>query len=123
MIKVKSIYAKAAAEDGRRLLVDLFWPEGMKTREAKVTEWLHQLGPSYDLQRFHYNTANWETYKNMYLKELMSDTAKKQTLRELAEKSKKETVTLLYGNKDVQHNHAVIVKELIEDQFLNSKAR
>lgn len=119
MIKVKSIYAKAASEDGRRYLVDLFWPESLKTREAKLTEWLPMLGPSYDLQRFNFNTANWETYKDMYVKELVSDTAKKQKLRELAEKSKKETVTLLYGNKDPQHNHAVIVKELIESEFNN----
>lgn len=121
MIKVKSIYAKALPEDGRRYLVDLFWPEGLKTHDAKVTEWLHQLGPSYDLQRFHFNTANWETYKNMYVNELMSDSAKKQTLRELAEQSNGDTITLLYGNKDAQHNHAVIVKELIENNFLNGK--
>jgi uncharacterized protein YeaO (DUF488 family) len=121
MIKVKSIYAKAVAEDGQRYLVDLFWPEGMKTRDAKLTEWISQLGPSYDLQRFNFNTANWDAYKNMYVKELMSDSAKKQKLRELADQSKRETITLLYGNKDAQHNHAVITKDLLESNFLNSK--
>jgi uncharacterized protein YeaO (DUF488 family) len=121
MIKVKSIYAKALPEDGQRYLVDLFWPEGVKTRDAKVTEWLHQLGPSYDLQRFHFNTANWDEYKKMYVNELMSDSAKKQKLRELAEQSNGDTITLLYGNKDPQHNHALIVKELLVSEFMNSK--
>jgi len=115
MLKIKSVYAKASNEDGRRILVDLFWPEGLKTQEAGVDEWLNELGPSYDLQRFHYDTSNWETYKSMYEKEVL-DTAEKKTLLEnISKQSKNSVVTLLYGSRDVQHNHASILRGLIEN--------
>ena len=114
MVKIKSVYAKASREDGRRILVDLFWPEGLKTREAGVDDWLSELGPSYDLQRFHYDTSNWETYKSMYEKEVLGTSEKKELLENISEKSKDDTVTLLYGNKDPRYNHASILKGLIE---------
>ena len=114
MVKIKSVYAKASKEDGRRILVDLFWPEGLKTREAGVDDWLSELGPSYDLQRFHYDTSNWETYKSMYEKEVLDTAEKKKLLENISEQSKHEVVTLLYGSRDVRYNHASILKGLIE---------
>lgn len=115
MIKLKSVYDKPMPEDGRRILVDLFWPEGVKTLEAKVDEWLSALGPSYDLQRFYFDTNRWDEYKSMYTKEILHNKDKKKMLQELAGKAKRETVTLLYGNKDQQHNHARILQEMLEN--------
>ncbi|MFQ5707526.1 MAG: DUF488 domain-containing protein [bacterium] len=118
MIKCKSVYAKQLKEDGTRILVDFFWPEGIKTHEAHVDQWLRELGPSYDLQRFDFNSANWEGYKTKYLDEIRSSSEKSKLLQELANKSRQETVTLLYGDKDPKHNHAVILKEHIEKTFM-----
>ncbi|NIR48940.1 DUF488 family protein, partial [candidate division KSB1 bacterium] len=70
MIKLKSAYTKRSKEDGRRILIDLFWPEGLKTHEAHIDEWLKELGPSYDLQRFHFNPENWDDYTSRYREEL-----------------------------------------------------
>ena len=117
MLKCKSVYAKAQKEDGVRLLVDLFWPEGIKTREAHVDQWLQELGPSYDLQRFHFHPSNWETYKSMYTNEVLSSEDKKRLLKDIATNSQNGDVTFLYGNKDPKHNHAVILKEIIENSF------
>ena len=116
MIKIKSVYAKAHPDDGQRILVDLFWPEGLRTREAAVHEWVSGLGPSYDLQRFNFDVSNWQAYKKKYQDEVLSTKEKKKLLEEIAEKAQKETVTLLYGNKDSEHNHAVILKGLIENK-------
>lgn len=118
MIKCKSIYSKVHKEDGLRILVDLFWPEGLRTLEAHVDDWLQELGPSYDLQRFHFQPSNWETYKSRYINEIMSSENKKKLLEEIARNSQNGDVTLLYGNKDPLHNHAVILKEIIEHNFL-----
>lgn len=118
MIKCKSVYSRAQNDDGERILVDLFWPEGLKTREAHVDAWLHEIGPSYDLQRFHFNPSNWDTYKSMYSNEVLSSKDKKKLLEDIVKKSKNGDVTLLYGNKDPVHNHAVILKEVIENNFL-----
>ncbi|MFQ5824351.1 MAG: DUF488 domain-containing protein [bacterium] len=117
MLKCKSVHAKAQQEDGYRILVDLFWPEGLKTRETYVDEWLQELGPSYDLQRFHFSTPNWEKYKSKYVEEMLSSNHKKKLLAEIAKKSQNGDVTLLYGNEDPLHNHAVILKEIIENNF------
>jgi uncharacterized protein YeaO (DUF488 family) len=120
MLKCKSVFAKAQKEDGHRILVDLFWPEGLKTQEAHVDDWFQELGPSYDLQRFHFSTSNWENYKSLYAAEVLSTKPKKKLLQELAKQSRNGNVTLLYGNKDSAHNHAVLLKEIIENNFLKN---
>jgi len=118
MIKVKSVYSKALAEDGRRYLVELFWPEGIHTRDAGVNEWFASLGPSYDLQRFEFKKTNWQHYKSKYEAELMSAVEKKDILQRIARQAHGEAVTLLYGSRDPKFNHAVVIKELIEQNFL-----
>ena len=117
MIKVKSIYSKASAQDGERILVDLFWPEGVKTREARVDQWLSGLGPSYDLQRFHWDLSDWDSYRSKFEGEVLSDREKRRLLEQIAEKAREKDVTLLYGNRDATHNHAMILKQLIENNL------
>ncbi|MCG8605249.1 DUF488 family protein [bacterium] len=119
MIKTKNIYAKASPEDGKRILVDLFWPEGLKTREAGVDDWLQELGPSYDLQRFHFSLDRWEEYRASYEKELLSTKEKRSKLRKLAEEAKSGTVTFLFSGSDSKHNHAVVLKDLIETNSMD----
>lgn len=114
MVKIKSVYATPLETDGRRILVDRFWPEGVKTRAAKVDEWFKELGPSYDLQRFNFDITNWDYYKSLYQKEIHEDSVKKNLFDSLAEKAGKETLTLIYGNRDPLHNHAAILKEMLE---------
>ncbi len=36
-------------------------------------------------------------------------------LRRLAERAQGETVTLLFGARDAEHNDAVVLKELLEE--------
>jgi len=113
MIKTKSVYTKPSQDDGSRYLIELFWPEGLHTRYAKVDEWYNQLGPSYDLQRFEFNIGNWDDYKAKYRAELIADKEKHALLQQLAAQARNGTITLLYGTTDDERNHANIVKELI----------
>lgn len=122
MIKLKSAYTKALSEDGERILIDLFWPEGLKTHEAQIDEWRQELGPSYDLQRFHFSLENWETYKSMYIKELLSTKEKRNRIEALANRSRNGTLTFLYGNNDPDHNSACVLKELIETDYLSRQS-
>lgn len=114
MIKTKSIYAKPTGTDGRRFLVELFWPEGLHTRYAEIDEWYRQLGPSYDLQRFEFDKSKWDSYKAKYRRELFGDKEKHSLLQAISRESRDKTVTLLYCNQDPVFNNAVILKELIE---------
>ncbi len=114
MIKVKSVYAKALAQDGKRYLIELFWPEGVHTRAAKVDRWFAELGPSYDLQRFEFDKSNWNNYKSRYEAEIMKAPDKKKILQAIGREAADSDVTLIYGSRDPNCNHAVIVKDLIE---------
>ncbi|MFQ5630706.1 MAG: DUF488 domain-containing protein [bacterium] len=119
MIKLKSVYSQRINGDGKRILIDLFWPEGLKTHEAHIDQWLQKLGPSYDLQRFEFRPESWESYKSMYKKELLASTEKKILIEDLVQQAKSGVITFLYGNKDSAHNNASVVKELLESDFLN----
>ncbi len=114
MVKIKSIHARPHSEDGKRYLVDLFWPEGLPTRAAKIDEWVKELAPSYDLQRFAFDKLNWPDYQFGYRSELTRDKTKLARLRAMAREAHEHNVTLLYGHNDPHHNHATILKELIE---------
>lgn len=117
MIKVKRAHARPLPEDGRRILVDPWWPEGLKTRYARVDAWMKELGPSYDLARFEFKPENWDSYKAKYIEELLDTDSKKKLLEQLAGEAKNGPITLLYVNDDPEHNNAVIVKEVIENNF------
>jgi len=113
MIKCKSIYRTPEPEDGERVFVDRLWPEGISTRDAALHRWLQELAPSYELWRYSFSVEQWPEYKERYWQEL----AKKPNLallRELLDKSRDATVTLLYGTRNDQYNNAVALKQYVE---------
>ncbi len=123
MILVKDAFARPKPQDGERILVELFWPHELLTYYAKVDRWLKELGPTYDLQRFHFDKANWSDYCRRYKEELRHPD-KRPLLEEIARRAQAGTVTLLYGNRDPRFNNALIVKEFLEEEYLRkSKAR
>ncbi len=117
MLNLKSIHERAADTDGKRYLVELFWPQGVQTYFARVDEWLRELGPSYDLQRFGFEDLEWQIYKDNYRKELQSGVQTSQRVREIANEAKENTVTLLYEGDDASRSHAAVLKEIIEEQI------
>ncbi|MGA9399578.1 DUF488 domain-containing protein [Haladaptatus sp.] len=60
---------------------------------------------------FDHDPERWEEFNIRYKDELAHQQDVIDELRELTED---ETVTLLYGAKDVDHNNAVILKEVLE---------
>ena len=46
-VQMKRVYEEAAAEDGRRILVDRLWPRGMKKERAALAEWAKEVTPSH----------------------------------------------------------------------------
>lgn len=59
---------------------------------------------------FHTESAeHWDEFKQRYLKELETNPA----VKELLEIVSHHKVTLLYSAKDVEHNHAIILKEYL----------
>jgi len=111
MIKLKRIYDPYSRQDGKRVLVDRLWPRGIKKENAHIDEWLKDIAPSDALRKWYsHDPSRWEEFKKRYTNELKD---KKELLKELLADSREGTVTLLFGARDIEHNNAVVIKELL----------
>lgn len=111
MIKLKRIYDPYSRQDGKRVLVDRLWPRGIKKENAHIDKWLKDIAPSDALRKwFSHDSSRWKEFKKRYNDELKD---KKELLKELLADSRKDTVTLLFGAKDIEHNNAVVIKEAL----------
>jgi uncharacterized protein YeaO (DUF488 family) len=114
-VVVKRIYDKVSASDGARVLVDRLWPRGITKKEAALDAWLKELAPSDELRRWsHEHREAWGMFRKRYLRELTRPEAAEQ-LQELYQLARgRKRLTLLYAFKDVEHNNAVVLKDLLD---------
>lgn len=110
-IQIKRTYDDVSGDDGKRILVDRLWSRGISKENAHLDLWLKEIAPSTELRKwFHTESAeHWDEFKQRYLKELETNPA----VKELLEIVSHHKVTLLYSAKDVEHNHAIILKEYL----------
>lgn len=111
-ILLKRIYDEPEGSDGYRVLVDRLWPRGISKDKAKLDAWLKEVGPGNDLRQwFNHDPAKYEDFRRRYEKELADNPA----LAELKDIIKDhDTVTMLYGARDPEHNQAQVLKALLE---------
>lgn len=110
-ISIKRIYEDASENDGYRILVDRLWPRGISKQRAKLDEWDKTIAPSTELRKwFGHKEERFEEFANFYKAELHLQNDELKRLREIAEKTQ---VTLLYGAKNIQINHAIILKSIL----------
>jgi uncharacterized protein YeaO (DUF488 family) len=121
MLRIKRVYEKKLASDGKRIYVDRLWPRGLTKEEAAIDEWLKEISPSDDLRRwFGHEPGRYEEFRGRYLKEL--DNPEKQAqLKRIAAMAEQTDVTLVYSAKDSEHNNAVVLADLI-NHFLKETA-
>lgn len=112
MFKLKRAYEKPAKDDGYRVLVERLWPRGVSKEEAHLDEWLKDVAPSPELRQwFGHDPAKWPEFQKRYRQELK---AKRDLIQQLQHKGEDQTVTLVYGSKDEQHNAAIALKDVLE---------
>ncbi len=111
MIRIKRIYDPASPDDGKRIYIDRLWPRGMKKEEVKMDEWLKEISPSDGLRKwFGHDPSKYGEFKRRYRKELEKHS---EILERIRKEGRKETVTLLFSAKDVEHNNATVMKEIL----------
>lgn len=117
-VKLKRAYEPPAAEDGTRILVDRLWPRGVKKAEAAIDWWIKDVAPSTGLRQwFGHDTERWQEFRRRYVDELRQ---KSQLLGELRALARNGPITLVFGAHDQTHNDAVVLREVLLDEFLNS---
>jgi uncharacterized protein YeaO (DUF488 family) len=110
-IRLKRVYEPAEEDDGVRVLVDRLWPRGLSREKAHLDEWLKELGPSTALRKwFGHDPERWDEFRARYRAELASP-AQRQRLDHLRTLARQNSVTVLYGARDPEHNEAVVIAE------------
>lgn len=111
-LHIKRVYDPSDDSDGKRILVDRLWPRGLSKTEAKVDIWLKEVAPSPVLRRwFGHDPEKWTEFRRRYRDELEKNS---EAVDALKKEIGRATATILYGAKDSEHNHAIVLKDFIE---------
>ncbi len=120
MIKIKRVFDKFALNNETRVLVDRFWPRGIKKSSRKIDLWLKNIGPSNELRKwFSHDPKKWAEFKRRYKEELKTN---KDLLKLLRLARMDDNVVLVYSSRDEKHNNAVVLLQIIERK-LKSKSQ
>lgn len=105
-VRIKRVYDQPEDGDGERILVDRLWPRGLSKEKATFGEWLKDVAPSTALRQwFDHRPERWEEFKERYRAELRDNPA----LEALRRRAAAGTVTLLYGSRNRDFNHAAVL--------------
>ncbi|MDI6941896.1 DUF488 family protein [Microbacterium barkeri] len=111
--RLKRVYDAAEADDGWRVLVDRLWPRGVSRERAALDAWAKDVAPSPELRTaWHRDPARFEEFAQRYRDELDANPALDELRAALAEHA---VVTLVYGARDPEHNHAVVLRDHLEE--------
>jgi uncharacterized protein YeaO (DUF488 family) len=109
-VRIKRIYEPAVPADGTRILVDRLWPRGVSKARAKLALWMKDVAPSPKLRVwFGHRPERFKEFDRRYKHELTGNPAVGQ-LRKLA---RRDRVTLLYGARDPNINHAAVLQSIV----------
>ena len=113
-VGLKRAYEQPAPADGMRVLVDRLWPRGLSKEQLAIDFWLKDAAPSDALRRWYgHEPRRWKSFAAKYRAELKWRT---DPLRLLDELRRRGRVTLLYGARDTARNHAVVLREVLEER-------
>jgi uncharacterized protein YeaO (DUF488 family) len=109
--QIKRVYEAPEASDGFRVLVDRLWPRGMAKERAALNLWMKDIAPSTELRRwFGHDPKRWKEFQTRYRAELKEHDT---DLAQLRSQARKGTVTLLFGARDIEHNEAVVLRNVL----------
>ena len=118
-LRTKRIYDTPSGEDGFRVLVDRLWPRGISKERAALSAWWKDIAPSSELRKwFGHKAEHFEEFTEKYWLELsMGEAAPIHTKEAAAHLAGGENVTLLYGAKDPEINHACVLRRWMTEMM------
>ncbi|TFB94969.1 DUF488 domain-containing protein [Cryobacterium sp. HLT2-28] len=115
-IGIKRVYDEVSDHDGYRVLVDRLWPRGITKERAHLDAWLKDVAPSPGLRMWwNHDSERLEEFATRYRAELDGAPESVRAIAELRALGTRSatTITLVYGAKDPQINHARILAEYL----------
>lgn len=112
MIHICRVYTPPKVKKGVWILVDKLWPRGLKKEALDFDFWLKEITPSTPLRKwFHeHPKERWHEFAHQYIEELKN---KGPIIEQIQTMAKHHPVTLFYAAKDTEHNHAIILEEVL----------
>jgi uncharacterized protein YeaO (DUF488 family) len=112
-LRLKRVYEQPSKGDGMRVLVDRLWPRGLSRQRVAADLWLRDAAPSADLRRWYgHDVRRWHEFRARYRKELRRQP---QVLDVLDDLRRRSDVTLVFGARDVDHSHAAVLREVLDE--------
>ena len=94
-------------------MVMRYWCRPLSKDKAKIDEWHKELAPSKELlSDWNNGKIDWQEYEQRYHKEM---DAQKESIQQIATRSRTETITLLCKEETDEHCHRRLLKKLIEE--------
>lgn len=112
-IEVRRLYdsLQPESDDGYRVFIDRLWPRGVSRDAFHFDLWCKELAPTPELRKwFAHKAQNWAGFSDKYRAELRNS-EQQELIRQVLEQAGKRKVVLLYGARDPDHNHAIILAE------------
>lgn len=112
-LRIKRAYDDADKADGYRVLVDRMWPRGVSKERAALDEHMKGIAPSPDLRTWwNHDPDRMDEFTKRYRAELDDNPA----VEDLQSRVRDHTVvTLIYGAKDPDVNHARILRDYLRE--------
>lgn len=118
-INLKRVYDPASTDDGIRILVDRLWPRGLKKTDLILDAWLKDVSPSPALRKWYsHDPEKWTEFQKEYIAELEDNPEAWKPIMKALEHS---TVTLIYAAHDVEHSHALCLKNYLHSKLKAKK--
>lgn len=112
-VDIRRVYDAPEGDEGLRVLVDRLWPRGVRKDELQYDLWEKDIAPTPALRKwFGHSPERWEEFHDKYRKELAQPQVQER-LKAIVKEAGKRKITLLYGARDPDHNHALILAEAI----------
>ncbi|ATV38614.1 DUF488 domain-containing protein [Prevotella intermedia] len=111
-LKIKRVYLTPEEGDGYRILIDRLWPRGIAKEKACIDEWNKAIAPSSELRKwFGHKEENYATFAEKYRSELDNNPEAMPFTNHIKALLESSNVTLLYGAKSENCNHAIILRD------------
>lgn len=110
-IQVARVYDEVGPDEGQRVLVDRFWPRGVRKDDPRVGIWCKDVAPSRDLREWYRHDADrFDEFAARYTSELRDSGA----LEELRKLTRRGSVTLVTATRDVDISQAAVLAKLLK---------